>query len=68
MSRVLIEVSEGSEVLGVTMDEEGSAIVYDGTTYTAQSVACRPDLISEAEQALSFTSDDIPDPDLLDAE
>ena len=67
MSKIGIRVSEGSEILQISTDDETISEAFveygEGGTVEFQEVTCDPTYISELEAKCCFTSDDLPDPD-----
>ena len=63
--KVGVRVSEGSEVLAISTDDEncteGFVEYGDGGKVEFQDVTCDPTYISELEARCCFTSDDLPD-------
>lgn len=72
MSKIGIRVSEGSEILSVSTDDETITEAFvefgEGGQVQFQDVNCDPTYISELEARCCFTSDDLPDPDSDPAE
>lgn len=64
MSKIFITATEGSEITGV-YSEDGEvthALIQEGENEPiSKEVICNPEIISEAEARMSFTSDDLPD-------